>query len=91
MLIGILVRDHGVEFPLTQARLVDRQAWPHVLRKQHILRCMTPLVPVTVIADMILVGLAQQIAVSAVISAYRADARSVRLYALLLKKPRTPS
>ena len=60
-----------------------------VLREQQVLLGMQQLIPLTVIAEMLLVLGSQLLAVYAIVIGYALDTLGSRLNPLLLKKPRT--
>ena len=60
-----------------------------VLREQQVLLGMQQLIPLTVIAEMLLVLGSQLLAVYAIVIGYALDTLGSRLNPLLLKKPQT--
>ena len=72
------------------AGLVKAHVPREVVREKHVFPGMIQLLPVTVVADLLLVLLAQRLSVQTVAGCKRGDADGRGLNLLLLKKPRTP-
>ncbi len=88
-----LVGNEGEHLVAAKRRLVDAQPLAAVLREHDIaaaaaLQALHAL-PVAVAAQLVLVQVGKRLAVHAVKAPYRLDGKRLRLYLLLLKKPRT--
>ena len=85
-----LVRQDGIDLSVRQAGLVKAHVIAEVIGEKHVLFGMLQLLPVTVVADFLLVLLAKRRAFEAVAGGKRGDAYGRGLNLPLLKKRRTP-
>lgn len=88
--MSVAVGHKRVQFAATERRLIYRKVWPDILRVKNILLSMFQLLPLTVIAENLLVLPRQIGAVNPIMRRYRTDAFRRGLNPSLLKKPRTP-
>ena len=83
-------KNHWLSLAVRQAGLVKTHIIAKVVWEKHVFLGMLQLLPITVVADLLLVLLAKRLAFEAVAGSKRGDTYGCGLNLPLLKKQRTP-
>ena len=87
--VSRLVRQDGVHLTIGQAGLVKAHVLSEVVGKQHVLLGMLQLLPVSVVADFLLVLFAKRLTLQTITGCKRGDTHGRGLNLPLLKNPQT--